>query len=221
MAIGHASVDDADSLSSWTNRESAGAAPCVEGWETAVPEASERGTDDRGLAELATGGDESAYAAIFDRYARAVYRYAFALTRDGDDAEQLTEDAFLAAWRALADVRLMTRSLAPWLLSVCYAEHEGWLRGRRRRERALSDADLLLAAWSDEDDAQETFDWILDAVGELTTDDRRLCEACLLRGLRYRRAAASVGLSRRGAKRIRPIRAVPARGANTPRLEAS
>ena len=61
----------------------------------------------------------------------AVYRYARSLTRDASDAEDLTQDTFLQAFRHWDQYRPGTK-VAAWLFTIC---RNLFLRQRERRAR--------------------------------------------------------------------------------------
>ena len=61
---------------------------------------------DAGLLARLSGGDRQALAALFDRHAGAVTRYAWALAPNRMDVEEIVQDTFLTAWRKSADIRL-------------------------------------------------------------------------------------------------------------------
>jgi RNA polymerase sigma-70 factor, ECF subfamily len=65
----------------------------------------------------AQGGDIAAYVALVRHYAPALYRAAFAVTRDQGSASRLTRDAFIHAWRGIRDLPDSER-FYPWLLRV-------------------------------------------------------------------------------------------------------
>lgn len=69
-------------------------------------------------------GDAGAFATLFERHARAVFTYLLRLTGSAALAEDLTQEAFLAAFRRLDDLRPertaggQVSTLRPWLLRV-------------------------------------------------------------------------------------------------------
>ena len=53
------------------------------------------------LVERAKNGDTQAFGELHDKYAEAIFRFLFARLANRMDAEDLTNDVFLRAWRAL------------------------------------------------------------------------------------------------------------------------
>jgi RNA polymerase sigma-70 factor (ECF subfamily) len=71
-------------------------------------------------AELIDGarqGDEAAWAALMGAHQEAVFRLAYLLTGDADEAADVAQDAFIRAFRAL-DRFDSARPLRPWLLRI-------------------------------------------------------------------------------------------------------
>jgi RNA polymerase sigma-70 factor (ECF subfamily) len=60
--------------------------------------------DDGRLVRAARAGERSAFAALYDRYARVVHGVLLARV-SRDDVDDLVQDVFLTAWRRLNDLR--------------------------------------------------------------------------------------------------------------------
>jgi RNA polymerase sigma-70 factor (ECF subfamily) len=91
--------------------------------------------DDATLVALVLAGDQSAFAELVDRYHGEVYYLALRQLRQREDAEDLAQEAFLRAYRALAQYD-PTRPFGAWLYAItarlCIDAH------RRRRVRPVS-----------------------------------------------------------------------------------
>ncbi|MGC5230983.1 RNA polymerase sigma factor, partial [Klebsiella pneumoniae] len=57
--------------------------------------------EDRALVARALSGDQSAYAELMQRHREAVYRLARGHIGDADEALDMTQEAFIAAFAAL------------------------------------------------------------------------------------------------------------------------
>jgi RNA polymerase sigma-70 factor (ECF subfamily) len=122
---------------------------------------------DAGLVRRFLAGDESAFTEIVNRYRGRIYGLTLNLLRNAADAEEITQDAFIRAYRGLGRFR-GDSSLSTWLYRIALnlARNRYWYFFRRRRhnwvslERPLSDdsqatfADVVAA--QDHDPAQET-----------------------------------------------------------------
>jgi RNA polymerase sigma-70 factor (ECF subfamily) len=79
------------------------------------------------IIQRALRGDEAAFQTIVDEHREAVFRLAYLLLGDADDAEDVTQEAFIRALRYLHRYD-PERTLRPWLLSIA-----GNLARNRRR----------------------------------------------------------------------------------------
>lgn len=84
---------------------------------------------DSELVAAHLGGDRSALAAIYDRYADRLYDTAAAMLSDRHDAEDLAHDVFVVAAGRLDQLRDPER-LKPWLFAIL--RHEVYRRTKRR-----------------------------------------------------------------------------------------
>lgn len=108
---------------------------------------------DAELVARARSGDESALSALVNRHHAAAYRVALSLVREDDVAQDVVQDAFLKAFRALGGFR-GDASFRTWLLTITANEARGSLRkGARRMETALEHAGPLA---SDDADPAES-----------------------------------------------------------------
>lgn len=54
--------------------------------------------DEQSLLKKLIKGDQESFNVIFDRYARKLYSYAYVLTRDRIDSEEIVQETFLRVW---------------------------------------------------------------------------------------------------------------------------
>jgi RNA polymerase sigma-70 factor (ECF subfamily) len=77
------------------------------------------GLDLQALVERAGQGDADAFRALFERYAGRVHRYALARVGRGEDAQDVLQEVFLAAWRGLPTFRQQHAGSFPgWLFAI-------------------------------------------------------------------------------------------------------
>ena len=91
-------------------------------------------TEGPGDAELVSRlkrGDEEALAGLLRRYQGKVYRLAMNMTRNPQDAEEVTQDVFLAVYRKIGDFDGRA-AFSTWLYRVASNAALMKLRGRRR-----------------------------------------------------------------------------------------
>ncbi|GAB3024563.1 RNA polymerase sigma factor [Nocardioides flavus (ex Wang et al. 2016)] len=96
----------------------------------------------RALAARLVAGDEGALESIYDRWSALVHTYALRALHDQHDAEDVTQQVFVAAWRSRHTLTPSPSALPAWLLGI--ARHKvSDVRAARAR-----DADRLAAVVS-------------------------------------------------------------------------
>ena len=76
---------------------------------------------DAELVEQARAGDQAAFGVLVDRYQHVVYRAALAAIGRPEEAEEVTQDALLRAFRSLDGFR-GEASLKTWLLAIAWRQ---------------------------------------------------------------------------------------------------
>jgi len=162
--------------------------------------------DDVELLTRAQEGDRLAFADLYDRHVRPVYWQAYSVVRDASEAEEVTQDVFVTAWRRIRAIRPVDGSLLPWLLVTArYTALNANRRASRRRNDVLDDAVLdgterRLSAAGDSpvereiEEAQVRAE-IDKAVASLAPNDRKLYEMCVEGDRTYEQAARELGVS--------------------------
>ena len=87
--------------------------------------------DDASLVERILSGDRAAFQRLMRAHNTALFRAARAIVRDDADAEDVLQEAYLAAYRHLGDFRGQAR-LSTWLTRIVINQALGRLRARRR-----------------------------------------------------------------------------------------
>ena len=80
---------------------------------------STKGVSDPELVERARRGDDAAFGTLVDRHRTAVFRAALAALGTREDAEEVAQEAFVAAFQHLQDFR-EDASFKTWLLSIAW-----------------------------------------------------------------------------------------------------
>ena len=89
---------------------------------------------DRALVARALAGEERAFAALVERYGQPILSLCFASTLDAAEAEDLSQEIFVAVWRNLGRFRGES-SFSTWLFAL--ARNACIDRSRRSRRRPL------------------------------------------------------------------------------------
>jgi RNA polymerase sigma-70 factor (ECF subfamily) len=88
--------------------------------------------DETEQVRRAQGGDEVAWSLLVRHHQEAIFRLAFLLLHDADDAEDVTQETLIRAYHAL-DRFDSARPLRPWLLEITRNQCHNWSRALRRR----------------------------------------------------------------------------------------
>ncbi|HLI06956.1 MAG TPA: sigma-70 family RNA polymerase sigma factor [Ktedonobacteraceae bacterium] len=90
------------------------------------------------LVKASQQGDQGAYALLVQSHQRRVFNMVLHMLQDHDDASEITQEAFIAAWQGLPAFRGEAR-FATWLYRIAYNCALKQLE-RRKRERSLQAA---------------------------------------------------------------------------------
>ncbi|WP_292832477.1 sigma-70 family RNA polymerase sigma factor [Microbacterium sp.] len=154
---------------------------------------------DAELVAAAAAGNEHAFRLLYRSYVRPVFWVAHGLLGSRPEAEDATQETFLAAWRKLPELDLVGDSLLPWLVTICRFQCANRIR-RLQRDRAhlTSAADESLAATIDIE--SQVMDAalvarVLQEVGALSELDQQIFRLCAADGYAYQAAADRLGVS--------------------------
>jgi RNA polymerase sigma-70 factor (ECF subfamily) len=152
------------------------------------------------------------FSELYRTHLRDVYSYAYYRVGNHHDAEDLTEQTFLQAYRHFerAQRESAGRPLRPWLIRIAHNLAANYYRDRSRRPQTnLEDAAVISAPHSTDELVQgrERLQEVLAGVSKLP-DDRR--EALIMRfalGMDNREIARALGRSD-GATKVLIHRAI-------------
>jgi RNA polymerase sigma-70 factor, ECF subfamily len=120
---------------------------------------------DEQLIARAAGGDLTAFELLYERHGNAVYRYAWLLCRSVPDAEDITQESFLALIRKPAAPE--RAQLRTWLIAVARRQYL-WRCRNSARETGSEDLEQPVVAGFDEELIRvERAEAVRQAVGSL------------------------------------------------------
>jgi RNA polymerase sigma-70 factor (ECF subfamily) len=97
------------------------------------------------LITRAQVGDRDAFGLIVRRYLERVYRVAYGVVRNGDDAADIAQDTFVRAYRGIARFD-PSRPIFPWLYQIARNLAINRLERVRNRETSMPEFDTLEAS---------------------------------------------------------------------------
>jgi RNA polymerase sigma factor (sigma-70 family) len=104
--------------------------PAAAGW--AAKGSSEMPMDDVALVEALRSGDQQAPRLLIERYQGVVYGLCYRMLNHQQDAEDVVQETFIRALRAMAGFD-STRPIVPWLLEIAANRCRSALSRRARR----------------------------------------------------------------------------------------
>ena len=155
-------------------------------------------------------GERGPFRLLVDRYEEVLYGTAYLMTRDHGLAEEMVQETFLRAWRAIPSLR--GHSFKAWVVRILVNHVMSERRKKRVQETALVEATVSSEEGSQVEEAvlhREERDRIRDCLDKLSQEQR---EAILLRyysGLRVPEIARALGW-RQGTVKSRLHRALGA-----------
>jgi RNA polymerase sigma-70 factor, ECF subfamily len=156
-------------------------------------------SDDRLLVERCQAGDLAAFEPLVEKYRQRVWRLAYNVLRDPEEARDVAQDAFIRAYQALASFRGQS-AFYTWLFRIVMNLAADRSRQRAARGRAFGTERVPEEDWerlmtdqgaSPDSSAAQTEDRerIAKALGTLSEDHRAIIMLSDVEGLSYREIA--------------------------------
>ena len=147
---------------------------------------------DAELVGRALAGSDAAFAQLVGRHQAGVRAFMRRMLASGwAEADDLAQEAFLAAWRSLRSLK-EPAGFKTWLLGIAWRKAQDRIRSARRhaaRDHAWLEAGEAPAGISAEDRLA-----MAQAMAELAPDVRACVALCLADGLTHPEAAVTLGL---------------------------
>jgi RNA polymerase sigma-70 factor (ECF subfamily) len=155
---------------------------------------------------------DRAFSEVYREHLRDVYSYAYYRVGNHHDAEDLTEQAFLQAYRHFDRARRESdgRPLRPWLIRIAHNLAANYYRDRSRRpQTTLENADPIAARHDTEAIAEgrEELRLVMENLEHLSEDRREVLIMRFALGMDNREIARALGRSD-GATKVLIHRAI-------------
>ena len=175
--------------------------------------------EDSELVRKALQGDVDAFELLIERYQQAVYNICYYKSRNCFDAEDLAQDIFLAAFKALPNLKDINK-FSSWLFGIAYNRCHKWFHRERIKivkfkeiSRRLSQQQRMERLKSGQPGTQFAGDEpeIAEFLHKLPTDVKDILKLKYLEGMSYDEISEKTGvkphridyLIRKGKKLIR------------------
>src|SRR2546423_6091142 len=172
---------------------------------------------DEDLMQLDRRGDADAFAIVYDRHASSAFSLAYRMLGSRAGAEDVTQDAFLSAWRSGARYDRARGSVRTWLLGIVHnraidALRRGKIRDFPRADEEAAAERLEAAERTDVEVARrQEAATIRTAIETLPSEQSQVIELAYFGGFTHTEIAAMVqapvgtvkGRMRLGLKKLR------------------
>ena len=159
-----------------------------------------------GLVELARGGDSEAFGMLYDHYQTSVYRFLYYRVGSVALAEDLMSETFFRALRSMSSFRWQGKDFGAWLMTIARnltADH--YKSGRNRLEYTTEDMSAHDSPTEGPENAvlaSLTNEALLEALGELPTEQQECLVMRFLQGLSIAETAQVLGRSDGAVKQL-------------------
>lgn len=157
---------------------------------------SGREVDERSLVIRAQARDRDAFGVLVSRYLDRIYRVAYGVVRNHDEASDIAQETFMRAYRTI-DRFDPSRPLFPWLYQIARNLGINRIQRVRRREVSLPDFDALQAR--DQTPEQELVreseaERVREAIATLPEPQKEIIELCHFQECSYQEMADILGI---------------------------
>ena len=135
------------------------------------------GLNDNELISKVLSGDQQAYGSLVSRYQNYVFTLALRFTKNREDAEEVSQDIFIKAYRALADFRGASK-FSTWLYTIVNTTCITFLRKKRLEVHSLDNEKVFEVADSQDSgmranlvEQKSRVSMVNNAIKMLNTDD--------------------------------------------------
>ena len=153
-----------------------------------------RSVDDQALAAAFAAGDEWALREAYARWSPLVFRLALRSLGDRTDAEDVTQQVFISAWRTRSGFDDSRSALSAWIVGITRHRiadaHEARSRTRRLEEALVAEASARPAAVDDVADRV----MVAEELDRLEPVPRRVMQLAFYDQLSHSQIAETLGL---------------------------
>lgn len=159
------------------------------------------------LIDQAAGGNFEAFSEIYKIYLDRIYRYVFFQINDKMTAEDITEEVFLKAWKAIRKCKGKAKTFSSWLYRIAHNQLINTLRDNNRITSLESKLSIEFADSKQSIDTSISHHELLETISYLPEDQKQIIILKFIEGLENREISKIIG-KKEGAIRITQMRAL-------------
>ena len=160
------------------------------------------------LVRKASGGDAGAFGTLYDHYLDLIYRHIYYRVGDVHDAEDLTQQVFMKAWKALGKYKKKS-AFGAWLMTISRNLIIDHYRARKEKDSIDEKFDLESRDPGPEEIAEASFEQerIKKVINRLPEEQQQVIIMKFIDCYEYKEIADMLG-KKEGAVRIIQHRAL-------------
>jgi RNA polymerase sigma-70 factor (ECF subfamily) len=149
--------------------------------------------DDKVLFDRWAKGDQSGFAALYDRYKNRVFAFLLRMTSDRETAEDLMQETFLAAHRNIEQFD-RNRVFLSWMFGIAHKRTIDYFRHQKveneHRDEAVGSVGSKLQRPDDQVESKKLRKLVADAVETLDPNQREVFMLRELGGVPFKEIAS-------------------------------
>jgi RNA polymerase sigma-70 factor (ECF subfamily) len=171
----------------------------------------ERNDNEKDLLESAIRGEASAFGLLYDKYQPKLFRFIFLKVSQREEAEDLTHQVFLSAWRNIETFQDQGLPLSSWLYKIARNKVIDYYR-TRKQITSIEDVPEEILVLSHDSGSKELenkmeVEAVYKALGKLSSDYQEIILMRFVEGLSPKEISQITGRNR-GAVRVLQFRAL-------------
>jgi len=180
--------------------------------QTAVPTIPYKQSEIAKLVEKAADGDLEAFGELYSIYLAPIYRYVSYQVRDKMTSEDIVEEVFVKAWKAIGTCKGKSQTFSAWLYRIAHNHIVNTLRRMNKRvslESVEMEIETLTEVTNPEQEVEAKLvrQELSEAMTCLSQNQRQVIILKFIEGLDNREIAQILG-KKEGAIRVLQMRAL-------------
>ena len=157
------------------------------------------------LVKKAAAGDYEAFGKLYAIFVTPIYRYVFYQVKDKMTAEDVTEEVFLKAWKAMPSCCGKEATFSSWLYRIAHNQVVDVFRSQQKHVPLELAAEV--PSMTHDGEIRVEHQELLNAIARLPEDQRRIIVLKFIQGMGNQEISQVTGKSE-GAIRILQMRAL-------------
>ena len=152
------------------------------------------------------GQKDIGFEAVYDEYYDRIYKYAYTLLLNREEAEDVTADTFLTAWEKFSQYDASKASVQTWLSTIVHNRAVDLMKSAAYSRRAELSENLASSGMDKISDHLEMSETVLWLFSRLTPEERELLNMRYVMELKDEEIAALLDMEKKTVnKRIQRL----------------